>query len=419
MRRVLFWTGAAALAWGVGSGCQREEDGRTVLRLLDAPDRSQTLDSLARVFEAAHPEVNVERVEGPSDPSLRENLYSSAFWGGVPYDVILMESAWLPEFASKGWLLSLDSLVTSEDSLFFPGELGGSRFLGTLYRFPLESDANVLYYRKDWLDSLGLSPPTTFADLESAARRLQSARNVDGFVFSGRQGEELTTLFLEALWGCGGRWAFPDESGTWSLGIPSPEGDLALEFLRKATRGSQAFAPTAVMGYGPEEAVAHFREGRAAFLHAGVHASTLLQREGSPLQGKFGILPVPSLPGLPSISAATGIGAGIARESAHPELAWAFIRFLFEPASQKALLRGAGRYPARADVYADAELRQAFPELSSILPVFRSARAKPMHPKYSLLSDSMQRSVASVLIGAAAPQDALQTVAEIIIPHLR
>jgi multiple sugar transport system substrate-binding protein len=313
----------------------------------------------------------------------------------------------------------LDSLVQADESQFFSGDWAGSRINGSLYRHPLESDGNVLFYRKDWLDSLGITPPTTFFELKRIAQRVQSEKNVDGFIYSGRQGEELTAHFLEALWGCGGRWLFSDETGGWSLGIPSPEGDSALEYLRSTTRGSGAITPPAVMGFSPEDARDYFKNGNAVFLHSGIHSYSHLQNEDSPVRGKIGILPVPSMAGFPSVSAMAGIGAGIARESAHPELAWEFIRFLFEPETQKALLQGAGRYPARRDVYSDPNLQSHIPELNAIHSAFLTARAKPMHPKYAQLSDAMQRSVASVLIGAATPSEALQRVTTLILPHLK
>src|SRR5262245_18634184 len=184
------------------AGCDRASDGRTVVRFLDRPDRAGGWKELIERFEKANPTIRVELVEGDGDTGKREQAYSTALGAGdTTYDLVYMDVAWVPKFAARGWLRSLDDLFpASEREKFLPGDIAGSTYDGQIYRVPLRSDAGLLYYRTD----LVTKPPQTFDELVELAKRHQQPPTRWGFVFQGMQYEGLVCDFLEILWGYGG-----------------------------------------------------------------------------------------------------------------------------------------------------------------------------------------------------------------------
>lgn len=112
-------------------------------------------------FEAQHPEIHIEVIEGPSTSNIVEDLYVSAFLlGNAPYDLVYMDITWVAKFAAAGWLQDLSSRVTPEqEAQFLTGAWSGGQFQGKLYRYPaVRADVGALYYRQDLLDQYGYAP---------------------------------------------------------------------------------------------------------------------------------------------------------------------------------------------------------------------------------------------------------------------
>jgi multiple sugar transport system substrate-binding protein len=93
-------------------------------------------------------------------------------------------------FYKNGWFEPL----TSYDFSDFPKNALSVTTFGTkTYIVPLVTEWQVLYYRIDLLKKAGLKPPTTFGDLEAAAKKLGSA-DVAGFASRGKGAAAVTQL---------------------------------------------------------------------------------------------------------------------------------------------------------------------------------------------------------------------------------
>lgn len=391
-----------ALALVLLCACHRG-DGRTLVRFIDGPDNGGGWKEIIARFEAAHPDVDVELVEGPASTNTREDMYSTEFMsGGTSYDLVYMDIIWVPKFAAQGWLRPLDDLLpASEREKFLPGDIQGSIYDRKLFRVPMRSDAGMLYYRSDLISK----PPETFEELVALAKQHQKGQERWGFVFQGKQYEGLVCNFLEVLWGHGGD-VF-DASG--AVIVDRPEAIRALEWM-KSTIGT--IAPPGVTTYQEEESRHVFHEGRAVFMRNWPYAWTLSQKEGSPIRGKVSIVPMVHAPGEKSAATLGGWGFGIAKNAKHPEAAWKFIQFATQPEQQKVLHFKNGAIPTRRSVFQDPEVLKANPHYERLYTVLLAARPRPVHPKYAQISDALQVHVSAALVGRETPEQALRQAAE-------
>jgi multiple sugar transport system substrate-binding protein len=378
-------------------GCTGAEEG-IVLRFLERPDDGGGWAEIIETFEATHPGIRVELIEGPTATNTREGMYTTAFLAGDDtYDLIYMDVIWVAKFAANGWLLPLDQRLPAEQHQdFLPGDLQGSFYEGHLYRIPLRSDAGVLFYRRDLITD----PPETFAELTELAQAHLDPPTLYGFAFQGSQYEGLVCTFLEILWGHGGDVL--DDTGR--VVLDEPEAIQALEWLVETVGET---APEAVTTYQEEESRHLFHEGRVAFLRNWPYVWSKAQEENSPIKGRVGIAPMVHAPGGRSTAVLGGWGFGIAKTCRHPDAAWAFIEHATSAESMKTLNRRNGAIPARRSLYQDPELVSEHPHYPDLYRVLLTARPRPVHPDYPQISDALQVHLSAALVGRETPTEAL------------
>jgi multiple sugar transport system substrate-binding protein len=361
---------------------------------------------IARAFEATHPGVRIELVEGPNATDLRENLYTTALLAGDDaFDLVSMDVTWTPKFAGAGWLAPLDdAFPPGETRDLLPEDLAAGRYGGRLYRVPVRTDVGLLYYRRDLLEGAGLAPPDTFDDLLRIARRLQAPPELWGYVWQGAQYEGLVCNYLEVLHGQGGFWI---DGPTLEVGLDRPPARAALDFLRMCRMGPDPISPPGVTTYKEEESRRLFQDGRAVFLRSWPYAWRLAQAPGSRIAGKIGVQPMVHARGREGGGTLGGWGLGVSRFSRRPGLAMDFIGHAVALASQRELCRDSGYAPALIAAYRDPVLLAANPFLETLRELHRGSILRPAVPRYAQASDILQRHLSAALSGLEPPAQAL------------
>jgi len=365
--------------------------------------------SLVAAFEAQNPDIKLDVIEGPNASNLIEDLYTSSFLlGDSPYDLVMMDVVWLPKFAAAGWLLDLSDRIPAADLAdFMPPDLEGGRFNGRLYRLPVRSDAQLLFYRQDWLDQAGLAPPQTFGDLVAISKQLQQSGVAQwGYVWQGRQFEGLAAVFVDILAGFGGYWVKPEGL---EVGLDRPEAIQAVEFLRSTI--DQGISPAGVTNYQHEDARRLFQQGKTAFMHNWPYAYPLGNAEDSPVKGKFGIRQMVHQPGLTSASCLGGWGIGIAKSTAHPEAALRAAQFYASPEAQRLAILSNGYLPTRRSLYSDPEILAKYPYFGGMSSVIENAVLRPPVAQYAQASDILQRYLSAAISQRMTPAAAMQAAA--------
>lgn len=391
------------------AACGRSEpgDGKVHIRYLANPDVGGFSKAIIERFEKANPGIKVDMIEGPSSSDARENMYSTAFMAkDDAYDLAYVDVAWLPKFAAQGWLRPIDDLLPPEKAAeFLPGDVAGSTYQSKLYRVPVQSDGGMLYYRKDLLAAEGIPVPRTWEELARAALALQTPQRA-GFVFQGKQYEGLVCAFLEVVWGFGGDLL--DAKG--QVLIDSPQSVAALQAMVDGIY-ERKFIPQAVLTYQEEEARNVFQEGRAVFMRNWPYAWNLMQKEGSPVRGKIGIVPMVAGPGGKGAATLGGWGFSISAFSRHPREAFKLAEFFASPESQKLAFMQGGILPTRKALYTDPEVLRVAPHMKDLGRVLAGARPRPVHPRWPRMSDALQIHVSSALSGQETPAEALAAAA--------
>jgi multiple sugar transport system substrate-binding protein len=359
--------------------------------MLMEPDGAGVWKELTDDFQAQHPEVRVQLIEGPPATNTREDMYTTSFLSGAAgYDIVFCDVIWVPKFAAAGWLLDLTDRISPSDTMdFLPADLRAGSYQDRLYRIPAFTDAGILYYRKD----LVAQPPVTFDDLMRKATEFKTADR-SGFLWQGKQFEGLVTVYFEVLWGFGGDWI---DAETREVLLDRPEAVRALEFL-KSTIGT--ISPQAVTTYAEEETRNLFQNGRSVFLRNWPYVWTLLAESSLRREDRVGMTPLVHAPGHKSAATLGGWGFAISRFTGNPDAAWQLVNFLTRPEQMIKMQSRLGRIPARKTLV-PAEFQ----------PILESARMRPPIPEYAPASDILQRWLSGALTGRTSPEEALNNAA--------
>ncbi len=170
------------------------------------------------------------------------------------------------QFAISGWYADLGPFI-QDPRLTSPGWDRGD-FLESVWRahqlgnkqvaVPIQSNVQLLYYRKDLFDAAGLKPPKSLDELEAAAKKLHNPPGVYGFVGRGRKTQAPYT-WSHWLYAHGGAWQTPDGKP----GINTPAGVAAAQQYVRLLRN---YGDPGVTDNGPNEVQTQFLQGRAAMI---------------------------------------------------------------------------------------------------------------------------------------------------------
>jgi multiple sugar transport system substrate-binding protein len=251
----------------------------------------------------------------------------------------------------------------------------------------------LLYWRTDLMDG----PPHSLQELAATAADLRRRDLVSwGYVWQGRQDEGLSCVFLEVLREFGGHWLRPGDNRTAEL--DSPQAIAAAAWLAELVRSG--VTPEAVANVSASEALQIFGAGQAAFMRNWPYAWAELQKPGSAVAGRVGVV---------SLGDGTqgSWGFSMLRGSEHPQQAAAVMRWFTGEATNRDLALRYGYTPVWQSLLDDEELQAQLP----LLPVLRQAlertALRPLTPLYAQLSDVMQRELSGLITGSGTPQAAM------------
>jgi len=377
----------------------------TILRMIGPEDVGGAWGEVIRRFQARNPAIRIHYISGPWSTDERQNMYIRSFLSGDPIELVYMDVIWTAKFAETGWLMPLDAWYTPRmQEAFLPGAVEAGQYRGRSYRVPVRGDVGMLYYRKDFVSM----PPRTWREFERICESHEGSPDRSCIVFQGMQYEGLVCDFLEYLWGAGGEVIDTKEN----VVLDSPQAREALRFMRRLI--DEGWAPRAVLTYQEQHSLNAFAEGKALFMRNWPYAWTILNKEGSPLRGKVGIVPFIHKEGHESAGTLGGWGLGIARGIDDPEAAWRFIAFATSPEAQRILHLRRGAVPARKALFFDPAILKTSPHYQDLYAIVMRARPRPVHPDYPRISDTLQKHVSAVLAGVETPEEAVAIMARSI-----
>lgn len=374
---------------------------------------------------------NVERPDQPvrlsfrivDFPRLHPGLMLAVAQGEAP-DISLVDSVWVAEFAHRGYLrpvAEIDHRLADEIARdLLPAPLGESCVDGVLTVLPAESDFTVLWYRRDWLATEHLTPPTTWKEWIACAAHFQrgAARARFGLgpyplalVAGAAAGETATYQLLPVLWSAGA-----EVISDGKVALNGPAAQRAVAFVRDLVRTHHVAAPEAVAGPWNGAALA-FAAGRCAMAIGGSYEARLIRSAAGWSEEEFrqraGILPIPAGPRGRQSTLVGGLSYGIYRQSRHPALALALIARTFQPDILLEFCRRTGQNPpTRSGAAALDPERDPFLHATARLMPF----ARPRWPlvDYIRVSQQIRRMFERAIRGEVGPDDAVALAATAI-----
>lgn len=331
-------------------------------------------------------------------------------------DVALMDSVWVREFASSGFLLPLDEADPAWADGDDPADLldafrSGNEYDGHPVAVQAEADVVGLWYHRATLDEAGIAPPSTWDDLLRAGVALRARGFEHPLAMpAGSRGGEATSYCLLGLLATNGVEVFRE--GRVSIGSPGTAECLAMlrELAASGTLGADA------VGYDRKRAIQLLAQGDAAFAIGGSYELGHLAAEtGVPVDQvwrRFGFVAPPAGPRQGATTLAGGMVHVVFRQAVNPRGAALLLRALSSTDALATMSTRTGQLASRRSAAAAAARDSKFLEATGAM--LESAVVRPATATYPRVSAQLQSMVESVIVGRLGPAAAAAHFAELI-----
>ncbi|ANE48690.1 ABC transporter substrate-binding protein [Paenibacillus swuensis] len=305
---------------------------------------------------------------------------TAATSGGSP-DVLFWDRWRTSLYAPKNVLHPIDEYVT-KDGLnkedFYGEALKELSYQDKLYGLPLTVDARALFYNKKLLADAGVTPPTTWAELEAAAKKLTkwngNKLEVAGFSLNDKG------LFNMYLQQAGGQMLNADNTAT---NFNNEQGKAVLDLWDRMLNKDKVYKLGFETGLG--EGTDAFVTGKLAMQYNGPWNLSTYKKFGKDLD--FGVVAPPAGPNGDQASIMGGFGLVIPAGAKNKEEAWEFIKFWTANKDNallwaKTSLNIPGFKPALEDPFFTED-----PNLKPFIETLNTAKIRPQHSGYSVMED--------------------------------
>ncbi|MEU6645387.1 extracellular solute-binding protein [Saccharomonospora sp. NPDC046836] len=209
----------------------------------DATSEAPAFRELVDRFEQKYPNIDVNYVNVPFDGADDKFRTAGQAGDGAP-DVMRAEVGWTSTLAALGYLQPLDGTpaLTGADD-YLPVALQSNVYDGRTYGVPEVTDTLALLYNKDHFAKAGITePPRTWADLETAARKLEQAVPGTTGVFLNAD----AYFLLPFIYGEGADFVDVDSE---RITIDSPQVSAAIETVQQLTADGTGATDTSANKY--------------------------------------------------------------------------------------------------------------------------------------------------------------------------
>lgn len=383
-----------------GSGGPTSSGGPITLKLWDYFDPAgKGYLSVIAAFMKANPNIKIQRTVIPF-ADLKQKIIQGAASKQLP-DIIVIDNPDHSAFSSMGILADITSNVSTwgQSDQYFPGPWKSTTWQGKNYGVPNNSNCLALYYNKDMFKAAGVTPPTTWDQLHSTARKL-TKNAVYGFSMSLVKSEEGTFQFLPFLWQAGG------DLNTLS----SASGVNALQYLVSFVK--EGLLSSECLNWTQQDAITQFIAQKAAMCMNGPWNLPATQQGA---KFSWGVVPLPQ--GQQPASILGGENWAITVTSSHVNEAWRFIQFTQGMTQLRNYIVQDDRLPSRKDLASDPVF-QKDPNVAIFVSSLQTAKPRAYGPNYPKISNAVQQAFQSAISGQSSVSAALNQASQTITPLL-
>jgi multiple sugar transport system substrate-binding protein len=344
---------ALAVALAAGESCggsdgDGDASGEVSFMVFGEPEELKAYRNVIAAFEEEEPGVTVNLVEASDRNDLIARL-STAFAGGAPPDLFLLNYRFYGQFAVRGVLEPIEERVDSSDVFeqedFYEQALDAFRFDGTLTCLPQNISSLVVYYNRDLFREAGVEEPKagwTWNDMVVKATALTKDADKDGSAEQHGLGIEPSMIRLAPfVWSNGGEIVDDVESPT-RFTLDTPEAHEAMQSFFDLRRIQVIPTEEEIEA---EDDEARFQNGRTAMV--------LSSRRATPAFRTITAFDWDIAP-LPQHDQPAGIlhsdAYCMTKASENKDAAWRFMEFALGPEGQRITAESGRTVPSLKDV---------------------------------------------------------------------
>ncbi|HEU5099738.1 MAG TPA: sugar ABC transporter substrate-binding protein, partial [Roseiflexaceae bacterium] len=269
--------------------------------------------------------------------SFQEKLLTEASTGSGTYDIVAWVDSWGQGL--KPYLVPLDEKLKAEniDASDYPkAYLDAARGEdGQLYGLPFRGHAQVLFYRKDVFDQLGLQPPKTWDEVAASAKTIREKTQLNPIAMYYKVGAgQNLFIWLNLLWGGGGDIFDANKRPIFNNDAGLKATQQYVDYVKNNLTNESALT------FGEGEATEEMTKGRAAMFvgWSWIYENFANKEIAAPeVLNNVGVVPAPSNGGEP-VSYGYIWPTGILQSSKNQDAAWEYLKWLTNPQVEKAVV---------------------------------------------------------------------------------
>ncbi|MFJ3104527.1 extracellular solute-binding protein [Streptomyces sp. NPDC086835] len=352
---------AAAALTLLMTGCSdgpARDDGTIRLRFQSLAWQKESVDAnkeLVKEWNAAHPDVQIEYVQGSWD-SVHDQLLTS-FEGGEAPDIIHDASDDLADFAYGGYLADLTELLPERLRADIPRQSWETTTFGDgVYGVPFLQEPRVLIANTEILESSGVRVPTadkpwSWEEFRQVTKDLTKKMGKGKYAVAWPLKEPVSVTLNLGL-SAGGRLFHRGQDGKVTIDFRDGDGIVPGTIHDQVNVDKSASRST--LGMGGSDTLPGFFGGKYAMVPLGFSYRQQIAQQ-APEGFRWTVLPAPAGPGGP----AQGVSPqtlSVAQDSAHKKEAAQFIDFMLRPQNMVRLAKGDWMLPTGTQALEDPAL---------------------------------------------------------------
>jgi multiple sugar transport system substrate-binding protein len=296
-------------------------------------------------------------------------------------DILAMDVDWTAEFATAKWIRPWTGAnATGVSTGVLAGPLQTATWDGKLYAAPINSNTELLWYRKDLVPN----PPTTWGQMINDAIALAKQGKPHYIEEQGAKYEGLTVWFNSLVDSAGG--GFLTKNDKIVVGHST---EVAAQIMRTLA-GSPAADPGLNVAMEGTSQTA-WEHGTAAFQINYPFVWSASQADSPSVFKNMGYALFPSVtPGTTPKVSIGGYNLGVSAYSTHPQLAFDAVKCLVQPANQVTDAIKGGLAPVSASIYDQPAFEKAYPFHALIKAQLEDYGIRPQTAAYADITLAIQ-----------------------------
>src|SRR3954470_15803313 len=384
---------AAALAVGLSAlvaACGGSSGGPLTLKFYSPLDPGGTNVKAAKeCSQQSGGKYNIELVPlANSADASRELLVRRLAAQDSDIDMIQMDTIWTSEFAAAGWLREMkgsDKADALDDVLAGPAQ--SVQWKNKVYGIPLNTNAQLLWYRKDLVPN----PPKTWDEMIAMAKKLPKSQGL--IEEQGNHYEGYVVWFNNLVNSAGG--TIVNEQGRPTLGAPAVKAAQIIHDVVASGRADPSLAT-----FQEDQDRLAFEAGKAAFelnwpyVYASARADAKTSAVTKKVFQNMGYARWPAVyPNKPSRVSIGGANIGVSVYGRNPEYSTQAALCMTSRKWQDAEAITEGLPPVMNASYDDPQVRKSYPFADLLRKQLKDAVPRPETPTYSDVTLAVQDSI--------------------------